>query len=492
MAVDPVRPEEVIHIALDAGIELFLSLVGIPTASLPRDDPDEEPDQAPVYSEKTQEWLSLAYFQKVGSVPLSPTLRAVQITLAGMAREWGTRVVSEGEADELISRDPVAAAVVRLLRDGGISNFGKQLYKRLTKTAEDMGIKDRRWPGAAHILGRRLKKLGTLFDRKGVLITRHHTNEGTFWAIRYAGRSEVTGDSESTTASPPNSQLVSKLWQGDASDAILLDRVHQILASPGPASALTAEEIKRWVPRKEEEICGLTRMKEFFRDVYRAKGRTQNILITGDSRSGKTSTVKWYVTALACANRTRATMDPCEKCGTCREAVARFGQFGWESDLRLSEVDFVPIDCPNCNGQELKAKLRELYDSDKLKIVYLDEFHRFEERGKDERFLKAMDERQIIWIASCISPEGLDPAVLNRFGEKLTTEPATREEAVIWAAGRCRAWDINCDDPKTLLRLAVRACGIPGHMLKVIASAATRARRLTLSLVEGFRFQTED
>ena len=36
------------------------------------------------------------------------------------------------------------------------------------------------------------------------------------------------------------------------------------------------------------------------------------------------------------------------------------------------------------------------------------------------------------------------------------------------------------------------ASGIPGNMLKVIASAATRARKLTLSLVEGFRFQTED
>ena len=164
------------------------------------------------------------------------------------------------------------------------------------------------------------------------------------------------------------------------------------MASPGPTSGLTAEEIKRWVPRKEEEICGLTRMKEFFRDAYlRAGGRTQNILITGDSRSGKTSTVKWYITALALRTRTRPTMDPCELCGSCREAVDHSVEFGWESDLRLSEVDFVPIDCPNCNGQELKAKLLQLYDSDKLKIVYLDDFTWFEERGKDQRSLKAME-----------------------------------------------------------------------------------------------------
>jgi hypothetical protein len=58
MAVDSVRPEEVVNVALKARIELFLSLVGIPTASLPRDDPDEE-DEAPVHSKTTQEWLSL-------------------------------------------------------------------------------------------------------------------------------------------------------------------------------------------------------------------------------------------------------------------------------------------------------------------------------------------------------------------------------------------------------------------------------------------------
>ena len=49
--------------------------------------------------------------------------------------------------------------------------------------------------GAAHILGRRLKKLKTLFE-EGVLTTWHHTNEGTFWEIRYAEQGEVTGESQ--------------------------------------------------------------------------------------------------------------------------------------------------------------------------------------------------------------------------------------------------------------------------------------------------------
>jgi hypothetical protein len=491
MAVDPVRPEEVVRVALDVGIELFLSLAGIPTASLPRDDPDKE-EQAPVYSAKTQEWLSLACFQKIGRVPVLPTLRAAQIMLAGEASERGVRAFPEAEVDEEISKNPVAAATFRLLRKGPITQFGKPLYDSLTETARDMGVKDRGWPGAAHILGRRLKALKPLFNRKGVLIAWHHTSEGTFWEIRYAEDGEVIGETTSAAVSPLNSLLGHQLGQGDATDAILLARLSEILASPGPSSPLTAEEIKRWIPRKEEEICGLTRIKQFFKDAYRAGGRTQNILVTGSSRSGKTSSIKWYVTALACADRTRPTVDPCDRCRACREAVARYGQLGWESDLHLSEIDFVPIDCPNCNSQELKAKLRVLNDSDKLKIVYLDEFHRFEERGKDERLLKAMDERQIIWIASCISTDGLDAAVLNRFGEKLTTEPATIEEAALWAAGRCRAWDIACDDPNALFYLAVRASGIPGNMLKVIGSAATRGRRLTRQLVEGFRFQAED
>ena len=116
MAVDPVRPEEVIRIALDAGIELSLSLVNVPTASLPHDDPDEEPDEAPVYSEKTQEWLSLAYFQKEKIVPLPQTLRAAQVTRRDGQERPGIRVVEDGEADELISRDPVASATFRLLK----------------------------------------------------------------------------------------------------------------------------------------------------------------------------------------------------------------------------------------------------------------------------------------------------------------------------------------------------------------------------------------
>ncbi len=492
MAVDPVRPEEVVRVALDLGIELFLSLAGIPTASLPKDDPDEEAEQAPVYSAKTQEWLSLACFQKIRKVPVLLTLRAAQVMLAGMARERGVAAVPEVEVDEDISNNPVAAATFRLLKKGAITDLGKQLYEKLTETAVAMGVKDREWPGAAHILGRRLKALKPLFNRKGVQIAWHHTNEGTFWEIRYAEDGEVIGEATSAVASPHNSLLGSQLRQSDATDAILLARLSEVLASPGPSSPLTGEQIKRWVPRKEEEICGLTRLKQFFKDAYRAGGRTQNILVTGSSRSGKTSSVKWYVTALACADRTRPMMDPCERCRACREAVARLGQLGWESDLNLSEIDFVPIDCPNCNSQELKAKLRILNDSDKLKIVYLDEFHRFEERGKDERLLKAMDERQIIWIASCISTDGLDAAVLNRFGEKLTTEPATIVEAALWAAGRCRAWEIACDDPNTLVFLAVRASGIPGNMLKVIGSAATRGQRLTRQLVEGFRFQAED
>lgn len=481
---------EIIELATKSGIEVYLDWAGKPAARLPKDAPDKPDEIALIHSNATTEWLAYLCYEKLSRVPGKSLIQDAQVALAGKAREHGHHPDNMGEINSSISDNPVAIVLINMLQKGDpIQGIAGSLYKKLTLRAEKMGVKDRNWPGASHILGRRIKELQPLLSKIGITASSQHTYEGTYWDINSKAAEGIDGVA-SRVASVSKVLPEKHLRRTDTNDTEFHAQLVEILnsGSSQQMAELTGEQIKRWVPRKETEICGLRPLRSFFRAAYQDKGKTQNILITGKSRSGKTAMVKWYVTALACAKTDRETIDPCETCEACKQAVARFGQTGLDTEFNLSQLDFVPIDCPNCNGQKLKTYLDNLYDSDKLKIVYLDEFHRFEDRGKDERLLKPTEEQKIIWIASCIKLKGIDKAVRKRFDVKLKTKKATLKELAIWGAERCVGWNITVEDPDTLVRLAQRSSGRAGMMIKVIGMAATTGRALTTELVETFRF----
>lgn len=221
-----------------------------------------------------------------------------------------------------------------------------------------------------------------------------------------------------------------------------------------------------------------------------------NTLVHGDSRSGKTAAIKLYIKTLACKRRDETSLSPCGDCDSCRKNVGRYA----DSELTISfpsepelcqKFDYLPIDCTRITESRLRTELENLWDTDGIRIVYLDELFRLQRRGMDELLLKALEEHNFVWLASSATLEGIEQMFLNRFSAPVRTELPTVDELSEWLALRCQSWMIDWDDPMTLIRLAERCDRVPGKALHVLARAAgTRARRLTERLVSTHEFLT--
>lgn len=269
----------------------------------------------------------------------------------------------------------------------------------------------------------------------------------------------------------------------------------------GPGEArMHCPDILRWMPPTWELFLGNTHIKKGLRNLLKAireqsPGRSASdlnkppILLTGPSRSGKTSLVSFFIRCLSCRELDGETLNPCDgRCEACRQKPEIHGDAGIFSFLRQDDrrlhlhshiIDATMIEGPS----DLRGRLRELRDLEGIRIVYIDEVHRLVRREMDEILLKAIEEKGFIWIFSTAKPEGLEDMFLNRVLKYSTNLPESRELDE-WLVDRCEDWRIPWE-PGAILGVVERSNRIVGTALHALALAGLDPTRgLTRELVE--------
>lgn len=270
-------------------------------------------------------------------------------------------------------------------------------------------------------------------------------------------------------------------------------------------------------PRRWDDIVGNEKLKEHFKDMIhcvRKEGHLSgfNLLLTGSSRTGKSSTIAFAVKCIGCYDLDFNTLDPCGKCDNCKAKHSLLGNDGWENWADFLSPDeaptpirylYMPLDCTRLTETDLEdclAKVR--VDDGNLKVIYFDEVHRLNRRFMTERLLKPLEDVAAIWIASSANLRKgesatsvqLDTAFCNRFPFKITTQIPTKNELANWLLERCQQWGLTCDEPKELLmRLAERSNCIPGLALQVLNRIyKSRAKQITRAMVESHQFEFDE
>lgn len=258
-------------------------------------------------------------------------------------------------------------------------------------------------------------------------------------------------------------------------------------------------DLERFQPECWDQIVGNVELKEYFRDLLhcvRIEGHRSgfNLLATGESRTGKTVTIKYGIKCLGCIDLDYESLNACGTCKNCVQNYHLFGNNGCDSHIFLHDsqnsirYSLIPIDCANLKESEiddLYLKLR--VEDDSVRVVYLDEVHRLSRRFMDEKLLKPIEDFSAIWIASSanLSPESsagkpeLDVMFQNRFSYRLRTEKPSVDEMTQWLAIRCDEFGIRCDTPKATLRLlAERSNQVTGLALQVLNRAFKKRKKL--------------
>jgi hypothetical protein len=260
-------------------------------------------------------------------------------------------------------------------------------------------------------------------------------------------------------------------------------------------------DILRWQPERWELFLGNTAIIKYFRQLVRNCRRILDqgsdedfkrlcFLLFGASRSGKTALVKFLVRCITCKELDPNTLKPCGgSCEACRQRPELFGLEGIDSfclvDGKHIPVHFAIVDCTMIHTPEqLREKLITLASYDGLRIYYFDEVHRLVTRGMDEMLLKAVEEKNYLWLFSTAKPGGLEDMFQNRL-IKLKTECPSAADLESWLVDRCEDWGINWE-PEAIVRVVEKSNAIVGTALHALAIASLNPEEgVTLDLVEN-------
>lgn len=254
--------------------------------------------------------------------------------------------------------------------------------------------------------------------------------------------------------------------------------------------AFTPREIERWIPANLNQVVGCDKLKRLFFDQLRQGGCGVNTFVTGESGSGKTSTVKAFVRSLRCPNLDMDKLLPCEQCEVCITFDVRFSEYGLFPLLNIwtqerEPINYFPVNC----GEVTESMLRDIVNAatqcNGRIVIYLDEVHRLVRRRMDHALLIPLEEADAVWIASTAYPRELDEMFHRRFAAKVNTTLPDSPELVAFLQERCREWGIDVDAQSTLESLARRSRRVPSAAISVIAVAAGKpSRRLCLDDIE--------
>ncbi|MBL8822271.1 MAG: hypothetical protein JNJ77_06745 [Planctomycetia bacterium] len=268
-------------------------------------------------------------------------------------------------------------------------------------------------------------------------------------------------------------------------------------------SKKTPPDILRWLPDRWDQFIGNRQLKRYLqkllvklRKEFRRTGKIPEVsrlcfLVTGESRSGKTSLIKHFVRSLTCSDFNDETMEPCKRtCIACRERPEKYGLHGLFATAAIGPgnmpVHLMVVDCTKLQTpDQLRKVLIDAGDwDDGLRVFYFDEVHRLIHKQMEEMLLKEVEEKNFLWFFSTAKPQNLEDMFLNRL-LKLKTELPESKEMEHWLVDLCDQWGIAWE-PEAILRVVEKCNRVPGTALHALAMAAMDPDiGLTLELVEN-------
>ncbi|MBX9655522.1 hypothetical protein K2Y11_18050 [bacterium] len=149
---------------------------------------------------------------------------------------------------------------------------------------------------------------------------------------------------------------------------------------------------------------------------------TYSAIISGSSRSGKSMMANFFIKCMLCKDFDLEALAPCGTCFFClKKAERRF----WNNYLFTidSVVSTYSIDGANFKEPQMQETLRHIYQEDKHKVVFIDEFQKLVAANFADQLLIPMQENPTtMWLLTTTSRAGMGQALLNRL-HKLQTKP---------------------------------------------------------------------
>lgn len=263
---------------------------------------------------------------------------------------------------------------------------------------------------------------------------------------------------------------------------------------------LTPGEIQQWGPRRLRDFIGCEVAKQTLVGHLRVDGDGPNILISGETGTGKTSLVETYTRTLVCPHSTDPLDGPCGVCPDCQSFDFENSDSGIFAHVREKVLlrggpprYFYHVNCVGFDQSGLRNLRSEVDGNGKYRsTIYLDEAQYLADNKMDAALLKPVTELNAIWIATGVNAERLlHPMLVRRFATRCSTSPPLEEELALFLADRCLEWGIQPDDPETIALLAKRSRRITAECINVLARAAGEdGRCLTRALVSEHPFIT--
>jgi Holliday junction resolvasome RuvABC ATP-dependent DNA helicase subunit len=248
---------------------------------------------------------------------------------------------------------------------------------------------------------------------------------------------------------------------------------------------ITAKEIEQWRPKTLDEVVGCEFAKRPILDALNSKSDVPNIMISGDSGSGKTCLVRLVSKGTLCLSSTNR---PCGTCAKCAGVDFRFSESGLFVIGDEIVRNYHVVDCCQITQDELNATVLQLGDAGRHYVV-LDEAHGLKRRHMDFRLLEAIERwPRTTWIASTSYPELLDTMFIRRFSVRVKTTRPSVEACEAFVAERCQAWSISSEKEAVSLLAHRSVQNISECIRLLVMAASTEERMLSIDMIRHFPF----
>lgn len=237
-----------------------------------------------------------------------------------------------------------------------------------------------------------------------------------------------------------------------------------------------------------EDVIGNKQIVSHLKNLLRALTNNKasissvNILLTGESRSGKTSATRFFLRCFHCESLCSSTLNPmCNgNCKACKHINVRFGEAGVLARLYGVKRESLVRDCGRFSRAE---EVRELVcNAEQLcmpSLIVLDEVSRLEKQVWSDYLLSSLETPGQFWLATAISAEKLDPPFKNRFSI-LKTEQASEDDLLDWTIRRMNRHGITLDNEKTLTANVRRFQTAPGRIVQALLLASISPNRMLI------------